>query len=64
VKHSATEQLPELLTISETAEVFRCSRSTVYAWMQEGRLKALKIGGRTLIPRRVVDELIASALEG
>lgn len=37
------------LTIREAAEVFRISRSTIYAHAQCGRLPLKKFGGRTLI---------------
>lgn len=63
VKESGSlPQVPELLTIAETADVFRCSKSSIYAWMAAGELRALRIGGRTLIPRSEIDRRIGEAL--
>lgn len=55
-------QVPELLTIAEAADIFRCSKSSIYEWMRRGELRALRIGGRTLIPRSEIDRRIAEAL--
>lgn len=38
--------LPEYLTVPEIAGHFRVSPSTVYRWIQEGRLAALRLGHR------------------
>lgn len=41
----------EFLTLAEVADVLRCSRSTVYKWVESGRLEANRIGGRLIFDR-------------
>ena len=50
----------ELLTPSEVAEYYSVSTSTVYHWVDCGKLLAVKIGGKLLrIPREAVKGLEA-----
>ena len=46
--------LRPLLTRDETAITLRCSRKTVDRRIREGLLKALRNGGRVVIPRAAV----------
>ncbi|AMU49390.1 helix-turn-helix domain-containing protein [Mycobacteroides abscessus] len=48
-----------MLTVSETAEMLRCSESLIYAQLKDGRIKGVKVGRRRLIPMREIDRLIA-----
>ncbi|ABK68328.1 helix-turn-helix domain-containing protein [Mycobacterium avium] len=48
-----------MLTVSETAELLRCSESLIYAQLRDGRLRGVKVGRRRLIPMREIDRLIA-----
>ena len=38
------------LTTDEVAMLTRRSRDTVRRWIREGRLRAVKVGGRLLVP--------------
>jgi len=44
-------------TLGEVAERFRKTPRTVRRWIQEGRLEAVKVGGRILIPEKAVQSL-------
>jgi len=44
-------QSGDLLTTKEAAEVLRVSHWTISAWLSQGRLQRTKVGGRTMINR-------------
>jgi excisionase family DNA binding protein len=48
-----------LLTITETAKLFRVGRQTVAKWIHDGSLRALKIGGSVRIRVEDVDAFIS-----
>ena len=49
----------ELLRVGEAAKVLNVSRWTIYRWVEEGRLKATKIGkGSLRIFRESIDTLV------
>ena len=48
---------PELLRIPEAAERLNVSRASVYRWITEGRLPAVRLGGRGAPLRIAEDEL-------
>lgn len=51
-------------TVKEVAEHFRVSRQSVYDWINDGRLKAIKIGERIRIPQSSLDEFIRPVQPG
>jgi excisionase family DNA binding protein len=53
---------PVLLRIQETAKLLKVSKWTVYRWIEEGRLRATKIGqGSLRVFRTSVSGLIGEA---
>jgi excisionase family DNA binding protein len=50
--------------VSEVAKQFRVSRQTVYDWISEGRLRAVKIGRVTRIPESALSTLISEIKPG
>lgn len=46
----------KLLTIGEIAEMCQISPRTVYRWLAEGWLRALRIGNMTRVRRQDLDE--------
>ena len=46
-------------TIAETADELRCSRSTIFKLLREGKLARTKIGTRTLITGEAIDRLVS-----
>lgn len=46
---------PEVLTVEEVAERWRCSRATVYNLLASGTLKGFKLGRGVRIPRESVE---------
>lgn len=50
---------PVLLRVQETAELLKVSKWTIYRWIEEGRLSAVKFGRSSLrVVRTSVDEMI------
>ena len=47
--------------VQNVADMFRMSRMTVYRAIRSGELPAVRIRGRWLVPKRVIDALIANA---
>jgi excisionase family DNA binding protein len=43
---------------TEAAQALGCSRQTIYNRLDDGTLRAVKLGGRTLIPATVLAELL------
>lgn len=48
-----------LLRVQETAKLLKVSKWTIYRWIEEGRLSAVKLGpGSLRVVRASVDELL------
>ncbi len=47
----------DLLTASQAAEALSATSQTIRNWIRGGRLRAVRIGNRFLIPRTEVDRL-------
>lgn len=53
---------PVLLRVQEVARLLNVSKWTIYRWIEEGRLRATKIGGSSLrVFQASVDDLIGKA---
>lgn len=52
-------QIPELLTVKETAKILRCGKTLVYAMLQDGRLPVVKVGRRRLVRADDVQRLLS-----
>jgi excisionase family DNA binding protein len=52
-----------LLPIKKSAAVLGVCRASLYPLMASGRLRAVKIGSRTMIPRSELERFIASLPE-
>jgi excisionase family DNA binding protein len=50
-------------SITEVALMLGISRSKAYACVRTGEVKSIRIGRRVVVPRRVIDELLASGAE-
>lgn len=51
-------------TIPDVCGQLSVGRSTVYKLIDDGTLRRVKIGARTLIPQADVDSLVAGLLDG
>jgi len=49
------------LTVSETASLLGLSRNSAYQGVLTGEIPHVKVGKRILIPRKALEELLASA---
>ena len=53
---------PVLLRVQETAKLLKVSKWTIYRWIEEGRLGAVKLGpGSLRVVRTSVDELLGKS---
>ena len=50
MKQPVSDQLPEFLTVNETAERYKVSPRTIKRWIDSGELKARRIGRSIRIP--------------
>jgi excisionase family DNA binding protein len=57
-----TRPNPTFYNVAETAALLRLDQSTMYRHLRSGRFPAVKIGGRYVVPRVVVDRLIDDVL--
>lgn len=56
---SSLTDLPLILTVTEFAALLRISRGKAYAVVHSGQVRVLRIGGRLLVPRQSVEQLLA-----
>jgi excisionase family DNA binding protein len=47
------------MTVEEAAEVLGISRTSAYECVRRGELRAIRLGRRLVVPRLVVDQLLA-----
>jgi len=50
----------ELFTIPECCKTLNLGPTTLYKYINQKRIRAVKLGKKTLIPRDAIDEFIAS----
>ncbi len=48
------------LRIEEAAHALGCGRTTVFKLIREGRLRVVKLGTRTVIPRAEIERLLST----
>ena len=53
------ENLPEVLTVSEAAELLRIGRNAAYEAVRCGEIPSVRIGRRILVPRAGLEQLLA-----
>lgn len=51
---------PELLTINQFCEIANCGKTNTYKLINNGQLKAVKLGKKTLIPKDAMENFIAN----
>ncbi|HET7667077.1 MAG TPA: helix-turn-helix domain-containing protein [Mycobacterium sp.] len=61
---SPTPVQRKLTTIPDVCRQLSVGRSTVYGLIDDGTLRRVKIGARTLIPQADVDAFVAGLLDG
>ena len=59
----APTQAPKFYDVQAVADMFGMSRMTVYRAITGGELAAVRIRGRWLIPAKVIEALVDSAVE-
>lgn len=53
--------MDDILTVQEVADYLRVSRTSIWRWCQEGRIRAFKLGRTWRIQRSEVQRLVASS---
>lgn len=51
-------------TVKEIAEHFQVSRQSVYDWINDGKLRAIRVGERVRVPQSALDEFIRPVVPG
>ena len=51
-------KMPKFYTVKEVAEIFRKTKITIYNWIAEDRINAIKVRDGYLIPEDEVNRLI------
>jgi len=62
MENNLSSLLPYFITIKETTDLLRISKSTVLRNMKNGTLSCVKIGRRTLIPSLAIDGFIRKSV--
>ena len=60
-RHCSDARTGPVLSVEETIDYLRSSRSTVYRMVRKGELKPVKLGVRTLFKRAELDALIGAS---
>jgi excisionase family DNA binding protein len=55
---------PEVLTISQAADVLQLGRMTLWRRTKDGTIRSIRIGGAIRIPRSEIDRLLTQDPEG
>ena len=52
-----------LMNLEEASQALRLSKNTLNNWMSQGKIKRVKIGRKTFLDRKEVEEILATALD-
>ena len=61
---SAEELRNRLVEVPVGAQLLGIQENTAWNWLAQGRLKRCRIGRRTFLDRRQIEEILLKALEG
>lgn len=61
---SRPQQPPLFYTVAEAAALLRVSRDTVYRQIRLGRLAAVRLGARRVVPADAIRQLITDVVVG
>lgn len=61
--HMVTERVRDIVerqgyNVSESARIVGVGRTTMHKMIREGRIRPIKIGARTIIPRSEIDRIL------
>lgn len=51
-------------SVDESAHIIGCGRTKIFDLIREGRLRIVKIGARTIVPRGEIERLMAGDRNG
>ncbi len=54
------ENLPQVLTVDETAKILRINRTTAYEMVRQKKIPSIKIGRRIIVPKDVLFKWLES----
>lgn len=46
-----------MVSVKEAAEIFSVTKRTIFRWIEDGIIKAVKIGGTVRIPEEEIERL-------
>ena len=63
IKRAAVEYfsgMPDVLKVQDVAKALHCSKNTIYDFIHEGRLEALRKGRNMLVPKHVLVDFLCN----
>jgi excisionase family DNA binding protein len=54
------DELPDVLTVAETASILRISRNAAYEAIRRKEIPSLRVGRRLLVPKRDLAKLLGA----
>jgi excisionase family DNA binding protein len=60
---TATHQKPVAYRVNDFCAAIGIGRSKLYALAKEGKIKLVKVGGRTVVPATEADRLVAEGAQ-
>ena len=55
-RHGTTDKLA--YSVTEVAHLLSISRASAYAYVRSGEIRSVSLGGRIIVPRTAIDELL------
>lgn len=46
-----------MVSVKQAAEIFSVTKRTIFRWIEDGRIKAIKIAGTVRIPEEEIERL-------
>jgi len=59
---TSTQSNHPLMTLEEAAQTLRVSTNTLNNWMSQGKIRRVKIGRKTFLERKAVEEFLEIAI--
>ena len=52
--------MPDVMKVTEVAEILRCSKNTLYEFIHMGRLEVLRKGRNMLVPKHILVDFVCN----
>lgn len=58
-----SDNIPDVLTPAEVANVLKLGRTTTYGLLRTGAISSIKIGRKIIVPKKFLDDFIESCAD-